>query len=59
LLVNKLDLRDEWTIAAEALDELERAGWAVRFASAKTGHAVEDAFRELAELMLRPSSAAC
>jgi small GTP-binding protein len=56
-LINKLDVRDEWTVAQESLAELEGAGWSVALTSARTGEGVEAAFRTLAERMLRPSSA--
>jgi small GTP-binding protein len=56
-LVNKLDLRDEWTVAQESLAELESAGWSVALTSARTGEGVEASFQALAERMLRPSPA--
>jgi hypothetical protein len=49
LLVNKCDLREEWTIPESTFDELAGLGWTVRFTSAKTGESVEAAFQELAE----------
>ena len=58
-LVNKLDVRDEWTVAQESLAELEDAGWSVALTSARTGEGVEAAFRTLAERMLRPNPATC
>jgi small GTP-binding protein len=51
-LVNKLDVRNEWTVAQESLDELENAGWSVALTSARTGEGVEEAFHTLAERML-------
>jgi small GTP-binding protein len=54
-LVNKLDVRGEWTVAQERLAELEDAGWSVALTSARTGEGVEEAFRTLAERMLRPN----
>jgi small GTP-binding protein len=56
-LVNKLDVRHEWTVAQESLTALENAGWSVALTSARTGEGVEEAFRTLAERMLRPSAA--
>jgi small GTP-binding protein len=53
LLVNKCDLRDEWTIPQSVLDELAGLGWTVRPTSAKTGESVEAAFQELAERVVR------
>jgi small GTP-binding protein len=58
-LVNKLDVRDEWTVAQESLTELEDAGWSVALTSARTGEGVEAAFHTLAERMLRPNLATC
>ncbi len=51
-LVNKLDVRNEWTVAQESLAELENAGWSVALTSARTGEGVEEAFHTLAERML-------
>ena len=56
-LINKLDVRDEWTVAQETLAELENAGWSVALTSARTGEGVEAAFLTLAERMLRPNPA--
>jgi small GTP-binding protein len=56
-LVNKLDVRGEWTVTQESLTELENAGWSVALTSARTGEGVEEAFRTLAERMIRPSAA--
>lgn len=53
LIVNKADLRSEWEIGDEALDELRRGGWTVSTGSAKTGEGVEILFRALAEKMLK------
>lgn len=58
-LVNKLDVRDEWTVTQESLAELEDAGWSVALTSARTGEGVEAAFNALAERMLRPNLASC
>jgi small GTP-binding protein len=54
-LVNKLDVRNEWTVGQESLAELENAGWSVALTSARTGEGVEAAFLTLAERMLRPN----
>jgi small GTP-binding protein len=56
-LVNKLDIRNEWTVAQESLAELEDAGWSVALTSARTGEGVEEAFQTLAERMLQPNPA--
>lgn len=55
-LVNKLDVRNEWTVAQESLDELENAGWSVALTSARTGEGVEEAFHTLAERMLHANA---
>jgi len=52
-LVNKVDLRDEWAVTQEELDELRAAGWPLALTSARTGEGVEAAFQDLAERMLR------
>lgn len=49
LLLNKVDLREEWDIEEPALARLRQAGWSVRDTSAKTGQGVEEAFLALAE----------
>jgi GTPase SAR1 family protein len=49
LLVNKCDLRSEWVIPENRLDELTALGWTVRPTSAKTGESVEAVFQEIAD----------
>ena len=53
LLLNKNDLREEWAIGDEAVEDLRQNGWWVRSTSARTGEAVEDAFGTLAERVVR------
>ena len=53
LLVNKCDLRGEWTIPESVFEELAGLGWTVRYTSAKTGESVEAAFQELSERVVR------
>lgn len=48
-LFNKADLKDEWEIPEEFLEELKGSGWRT---SAKTGEGVEEAFQELAKRMV-------
>lgn len=48
LLLNKNDLKEQWAIHDAKLEELRQNGWWARASSARTGEAVEDAFRELA-----------
>ena len=55
LLVNKLDLVDEWAISDASLDELKSDGWNVQTTSAKTGERVNESFAELARQMLAVS----
>jgi hypothetical protein len=49
LLLNKNDLREDWAIGDDEIEELRRDGWWVRSTSARTGEGVEDAFAALAE----------
>ncbi|MDJ0839308.1 MAG: Rab family GTPase [Acidobacteriota bacterium] len=53
LLLNKWDLRDEWSMPEEQISKLRDMGWQVLKTSAKTGEQVEEAFRALTEAMLR------
>jgi len=48
LLLNKNDLREQWAIRDDELENLRRNGWWVQSSSARTGEGVEDAFRALA-----------
>ena len=49
LLLNKNDLREEWAIRDEEIEDLRRDGWWVRPTSARTGEGVDDAFGALAD----------
>lgn len=51
LLVNKVDLDNEWVLEADQLDSLVARGWSVHRTSAKSGDGVEEAFHSLAEAM--------
>ena len=53
LVLNKKDLKDEWEINRQDLDELSKSGWAVAETSAKTGEGVEKAFLSLIAKMLK------
>jgi small GTP-binding protein len=53
LLLNKNDLRDEWTVRDEEVEPLRQSGWWVRTTSARTGEGVEDAFGTLADRVAR------
>ena len=48
LLLNKSDLKDQWAIGDDRLEELRQSGSTARLSSARTGEGVEDAFRTLA-----------
>ena len=52
LVINKVDLCDEWEIQPDALERLASEGWHIINASAKTGDAVEQAFHTLTQDML-------
>ncbi len=53
LLLNKVDLADEWEIKDEDLDALSDEGWNILRTSAKSGEAVENAFLSLTAMMLK------
>lgn len=49
LLLNKLDLTDDWEIDDATLDSILQKKWIVIKSSAKTGLGVEEAFQKLTE----------
>lgn len=49
VLLNKRDLQNLWSVSAEDIAALQRAGWTVRMTSAHSGEGVEQAFQSLAE----------
>ena len=49
VLINKRDLESLWSVPAERVAALERAGWIVQLTSARSGEGVEEAFQALAE----------
>lgn len=49
LLINKLDLADEWELDDDELDALRDQGWTILTTSAKTGTRVDEAFETLAQ----------
>jgi GTPase SAR1 family protein len=53
LLLNKNDLREQWAVGEEEVEDLRRSGWWVQSTSARTGEGVEDAFRALAVRVAR------
>ena len=52
LLLNKVDLVDDWAVDDDKLDALQAAGWTVIRTSAKTGEGVEESFRALAAALV-------
>ena len=52
LLVNKVDLIENWTIDKAKLSSLEKEGWKVMYTSAKNSSNVEEAFQFLAEQLV-------
>ena len=57
LILNKSDLDDGFALSAAQLRTAESVNWHIVRASAKTGENVEQAFTNLAELMLRARKA--
>jgi hypothetical protein len=53
LLLNKNDLREQWTLPDEKVAGLRQSGWWVQTTSARTGEGVDDAFRTLADRVAR------
>jgi len=47
-LFNKEDLQHDWEISMDSVADLRRQGWPIVVTSARTGHGVEEAFREFA-----------
>jgi small GTP-binding protein len=53
LLLNKNDMKEQWTIGDGQIEDLRRKGWWVQTSSARTGEGVEEAFNDLAVLTAR------
>ncbi|MCK5877356.1 MAG: GTP-binding protein [Candidatus Marithrix sp.] len=53
ILLNKADLKEQWEIDKQLLEEKVKQGWKLLATSAKNGLNVEKAFMELALLMTR------
>ena len=51
-VLNKCDLIDEWEITDASIDDLSERGWTKIQTSAKTGEGVEEAFAELATMIV-------
>ncbi|MCK5872333.1 MAG: GTP-binding protein [Methylococcales bacterium] len=52
VLVNKIDLKDQWEIKADDLTRLETEAHQLFLTSAKNGNQVEDAFNLLSQLLV-------
>ncbi len=52
LLMNKCDLQPQWEVKPERLSQLASSGWHILHTSAKTGEGVEEAFSQIASLMM-------
>jgi small GTP-binding protein len=52
VLLNKVDLKEQWEIDDAAINELMQKGWPVILTSARTGAGVDDAFLALTKSML-------
>ena len=52
LLLNKMDLAEEWSVTERELAALKEKGWDVLSTSAKSGRGVEEAFNSLAQKMV-------
>jgi small GTP-binding protein len=53
LLINKADLKDQWEITGEDIEQLKTETAEIMLTSAKTGDAVEEAFIKLTRQMLK------
>jgi small GTP-binding protein len=51
-LLNKTDLKEQWDIPEQSIEDLKKAGHVVLRTSAKTGEGVEEAFQMLAQRMV-------
>lgn len=52
LLLNKVDLDQQWRVDQQELDRLRASNWLMTTTSAKTGQGVENAFATLAQKMM-------
>lgn len=53
VLLNKADLKEEWSLPTEACEALRERGWPLIYTSAKSGEGVEEAFDTLARNMVK------
>jgi len=54
VVLNKVDLADEWQIGPQELARLDKMNWTFIKTSAKTGAGVEEAFHKLGQKVLHP-----
>ena len=52
VVLNKNDLKEEWEVNKDSIDELKDNGWKIVETSAKTGEGVEDLFTNLTKDIL-------
>ncbi len=52
VLINKLDLKDDWDINADDISDFKSRGFTVIETSAKTNNAVDEAFDTITKLMM-------
>jgi small GTP-binding protein len=52
LLLNKVDLEQQWRVDQEEIDRIRASNWLMTTTSAKTGQGVENAFATLAQKMM-------
>jgi hypothetical protein len=52
VLVNKCDLREQWRITDQQIQQLKERNWRVHETSAKTGEMVEETFRLLSQQLV-------
>ncbi|MEO0413367.1 MAG: GTP-binding protein, partial [Verrucomicrobiota bacterium] len=57
-VINKLDLRADWEVTEQDVQELRNMGWQIAFTSAKHNETVESVFGELTANMLGGSALA-
>lgn len=53
LMINKADLKDQWVIGQDKIDELQSSGVPVFISSAKSGDQIETAFNKLSSLLAK------
>lgn len=52
VLINKSDLKDQWEISENDINELKNSGWKVILTSAKENQGVDEAFSRLCSCMI-------